>query len=613
MKVNNILRENINKYKWEICVFLIVLFVHCIAMVLAKPLIQYVGGDEVGTIAGAAYFAGYDWKETMALHKYYGFGYSIFMTPFFWIFNNVSFIYGAMLLYNGVLNAITSIIMVRCMRRFCDDLRYISILSIGLSFIPLKFFSVINEHMLIFLVWVIAWILLRLTEVAEDKRKRLAYSIVLAVVMAYSLSVHTRSIIIWGAIFCAIVYYGITRHKLLVNLFAFLAVLGICGFLVQGSVTLLQNDLFSLQDREIVENTSDGLLEVTSRPKYDDISFDELIYLVVASISAVTTGGYVSFGMVILAIVFGIIVIIKGFRRHDVDSRASLIYVFCIAGIVASILGQVLLTMPDMDIVDAVNRHNVMFGKRINYYLRYYICYCGPILAGTFLYMRNDSEKCQGLFRTTFEIFIIGCSILVFLVADNMPKYSVTSSPTFHIWKLSSDVYGFDTLSIRGIGSLLIISIIGFGVICLLHAKKKYRFMAGVFSFWTMFQCIYILFTVDIPNSQKSYNENGILAGIIRESEEIPTIDKVLYIPAKYDDEYRLQFYLYDYKFVYEYPSSENESCLMLIRDDNLDEISIANMNYYVSDGNDGNIYFRSDELRCLLEEKNYVVYLINS
>ena len=102
------------RYRLELIVFLAVFSLHFIAAIVTEPLIQYIGGDEVGTIASAAYFAGYDWSETMSMHKYYGFGYSLLMAPLFMIFDNVTIIYGGMLVCNGILSAASSVIAVRC-------------------------------------------------------------------------------------------------------------------------------------------------------------------------------------------------------------------------------------------------------------------------------------------------------------------------------------------------------------------------------------------------------------------------------------------------------------------------------------------------------------------
>lgn len=56
--------------------------------------------DEIGYLADAAYFAGYDWNGIMADIPYYSFGYSLFLVPLFIVFTSGQYIYIGVWLIN---------------------------------------------------------------------------------------------------------------------------------------------------------------------------------------------------------------------------------------------------------------------------------------------------------------------------------------------------------------------------------------------------------------------------------------------------------------------------------------------------------------------------------
>ena len=87
------IRGFFEKYKYQIFLFIVIIAVKGIFNCFLSTLVQISGADEFGTIAGASYFAGLDWSNVVKKVYYYGFGYSMFMAPIFWITDNTVVIF----------------------------------------------------------------------------------------------------------------------------------------------------------------------------------------------------------------------------------------------------------------------------------------------------------------------------------------------------------------------------------------------------------------------------------------------------------------------------------------------------------------------------------------
>ena len=600
------------KYSVEVTAFIFVLLLQIIPVFFTNPLIQYVGGDEVGTISGAAFFAGYDWSETVALHKYYGFGYSIFMTPLFWVFDNVQYIYCGMLVMNGITYALSAAIAANCMKRFCKSKLYIFISAVACVFIPLKFVCVINEHMLILIIWLVCWILMKLDEISDDLSKRNYYSTLLALVLAYSLTVHTRAILIWVAVFCAIVYEYMRKRRIIVSVVPFLCILFLGYLISTGLIKYVQNTLYAPEEGEILANSGDMLAEqLIDNPKYSAINLYSLLSMFVSLIGVLLTGSFVTAGCLLLSLILGVVMLIQYLLHKESTQSYIIIYVFAMVGLLSSLIGQVVLWMPDMQLVEKGNEIEYILGGRIKFYLRYYICYAGPLIMCVLCKLENLAyNKSKKFFAITGAIFFIGIVFMVSLVAPYFVETPIESSPTYYVLKFGSDLFNYAVISRKGIAVSFGVSFLCFIILWGGYKKSKNVLATVVLLIWLVFQCGYICMTEDVPNSEKIYAENGGVAETIRLVSD--QTEKTLYIPVKEDKEYRLQFYLYDYKFKYEFPRTIEDNTLIMIRKDDMENTELPNDCYYI-DGNNWYLFFASEEIKDIFSEGGYnIEYFFN-
>lgn len=612
MKVSciNIMKQFFRKiFCVEIVAFIFVFLLQFVPVLFTEPLIQSVGGDEVGTISGAAFFAGYDWSETVSLHKYYGFGYSVFMAPLFEIFKGPKYIYQAMIAVNGITYASSAAIAANCMKRFCNSSLYVCLSAIACVFIPLKFTCVINEHMLILLIWIVCWVLLQLNNIKCDNlSKKNFYTVLLAILLAYSLTIHTRAILIWGAVIVAILYEYIHKRKFIVNVVLFLLALFLGYIIANSLIEYVQNTLYTIGDSEVLANSSDMLTEqLIKNPKYSTINIYSVLAMIASAFSMLFTGGFVTAGVLILGLIIGLVkaISVVGYKKNQTYSY-MVIYVFAIAGLLASLLGQVILWMPDMQLVEKGSEIGYILGGRVKFYLRYYICYAGPVLMCLFCVLANlEYKKLKNFFVATGGVLLVGTAFMTLCVAPYFIDIPVESSPTYYILKFSADLFHYTVISRRGVAASFLIAFALFIFFWFAYKKKRLIYSVAILMLWLVFQCGYICLKVDMPNSEKIYAENGKLSQAVElVSDEI---DNILYIPVKQDKEYRLQFYLYEYKFRYELPEKFSENTLVMIRNSDLKDIDLPDECYYISDNNWG-LYFSSEVMKNIFFENGYEI-----
>jgi len=157
-------------YYHKAIVFLLALLPRLIFSLQACPV--RILSDEVATMSGGAFFAGLDWSRVISHAGYYGVGFSLFTAPFFVLTDNPFIIYRGISVTCAVLQAATAPVCFHLMETYFDvkDVKLKYLLSFSASFMVATRATVIyNEHIMIFLTWVLVWILLKLHSCVEDR------------------------------------------------------------------------------------------------------------------------------------------------------------------------------------------------------------------------------------------------------------------------------------------------------------------------------------------------------------------------------------------------------------------------------------------------------------
>lgn len=178
-----------------------------------------ISGDEIFSFWPAAKLAGYDWSGVMEKYRYYGVGYTLLLAPFFQLFKDPVVLYRSLVIVMALFQSLCAPLCCHLLRRFFHvrNTRFLILASTAAAFMtPIRAVYTYPEFLYDLLIWVIVWILLKLSTITETK-KRMGFTILLWAVTGYACTVHTRGLTIVAAIIAAALIYQITLKKKLLN------------------------------------------------------------------------------------------------------------------------------------------------------------------------------------------------------------------------------------------------------------------------------------------------------------------------------------------------------------------------------------------------------------
>ncbi len=178
-----------------------------------------ISGDEIFSFWPAAKLAGYDWSGVMDKYRYYGVGYTLLLAPFFQLIKDPVVLYRALVIIMALFQSLCAPLCCHLMRRFFHvrSTKFLILASTVTVFMtPIRAVYTYPEFLYDLLIWVIVWILLKLSTITENK-KRIGFTILLWAVTGYACTVHTRGVTIVAAILAAALIYQLTLKKKLLN------------------------------------------------------------------------------------------------------------------------------------------------------------------------------------------------------------------------------------------------------------------------------------------------------------------------------------------------------------------------------------------------------------
>lgn len=178
-----------------------------------------ISGDEIFSFWPAAKLTGYDWSGVMDKYRYYGVGYTLLLAPFFQLIKDPVVLYRTLVIIMALFQSLCAPLCCHLLRRFFHvrNTKFLILASTATVFMtPIRAVYTYPEFLYDLLIWIIVWILLKLSTITENK-KRMGFTILLWAVTGYACTVHTRGVTIVAAILAAALIYQLTLKKKLLN------------------------------------------------------------------------------------------------------------------------------------------------------------------------------------------------------------------------------------------------------------------------------------------------------------------------------------------------------------------------------------------------------------
>ena len=551
-------------YKIQFLLFLGVFSFKIILNLFLKSSTLTAGNDDIGTMAGAAYFAGLDWSDVISRSLYYGWGYSMFMAPAFLLTDNVRILFQAMLAYNALLLGLSVVICYNILHKILkiQNKTFCVLVTLAANFYFIALMNtniVFNETAIIFLTWLVFYLLLKMQENSDIGRTNIKSTIALVLIMGYGLTVHTRFVLVWGGVFVMFISYGFVKKKILVNPWVFL--LGAGG--IYGLVRILNGSIqdklwLAAQNDEPLVNSLDSLggqfTNLKELLNADGLTGYLHMLLGQSAIMFFLSGGLLLFFLLITGIMIHRLIrkIFKKQERFfvaeddettDIQIGTGIIFIasFLIATLLFSSIGAA-----------GVARDAIVKGWNCKWfvYSRYWGACCPMAIMLTFVYFYLNKEKKLKRIVSVISIFVMTAWGILFgiFVATKLAGAKISSALVYQF------LVGFtfnkleDRITMSGWLILLAAGAVWFLVMIMLIIKKKYHLAAVLAMVIFVYLFAYKMTVVDMKVSEQSYFQY-IDAKWILESYGISYNDhKKIYADSKLTNYYNAQFELSRYE-----------------------------------------------------------------
>lgn len=437
-------------------------------------------GDEIFSFWPAAKMAGYDWQGVMNTYRYYGFGYSLLLYPFFLIFKDPVVLYRAMVVFMMICQSLVAPISFHLLKRYFH-IKKNGVLffgSVACAFlVSVRAVYTYPEFVYDLMVWLCVWILLKLLH-TENAWKKAGFTFLLLICIGYAYSVHARGItLIAGLLFATIFFVWIYRKcPVSFPVLIAAAVVGVIG--VRWGMNYLLTNL-GYNSGTAVGNTVavGGLGGVIHSFKEPEIwtGFINIIMGQLNEAIANTTG------LAIFIVIAMLVLLWKGlFRKKEILDEQYKPYIliasFCLMCVIITIGGMGIKVASS--VAWTMQHHGNKDAYRQIVYFRYYAAYIGPLLMLGIAYFAHKKELLNDWKNKALLIFALLQGYWIFCIVPLVYDYTQCSW-SYGQYAFAQGLYGQARARTYLIGSFVLFVL--FFVFYALIAKKKWNWILPLF------------------------------------------------------------------------------------------------------------------------------------
>lgn len=482
--MNKILKNDKINMLLVFCIVFIVrlIFIALYAMPLRTPM------DELCTISTGVYFGGKDWTALTSFSKYYyGGGFTIMFAPLFKMIESPFAIYKIMLSVCAVLQSISApisyYILNKCLK--INNKIYLFLAAITSSFMVVtRTMEVYNEHMLIAISWLSALILVKLIQNLDNYKKKSIYSVLLMLLLCYSLTVHTRAKTMLIALIVVVAAYFIAYRKWLLAKIPGAISLVIGYFLANRFVFYIKTNVWLWKEGDYLKNTSVSFGGLQFEDLLSPVSWQAWLDIILGQINTITifTGG-VSLIIIVILVKCIWLKLVEIFSKSkklfveddiliNIEPYFLTIGTFFFLCIGATIFAQSFTWLKGvmMSLEESAYATNAYDYKAITY-IRYMGPYLGPIFMVGIGYIYHYKEKLKALFWPFILTYGITQVIWVVYIIPHIYQ-NRTASEVF--WAFGLQKFQDDTTLKTYMAGVAVSLIIFFAAAFLYRAKKVF-------------------------------------------------------------------------------------------------------------------------------------------
>lgn len=543
--------------------------------------------DEVATISGAAYFAGYDWSAVVSNAGYYGTGYTSLLAPLFWILKDPIWIYRVMCIVGTILQAATSVIAYYILMHYfkIKNQFFNCIAAVTCSYLVVTRAAIVyNEQAIVFFVWVIALLMFKLQENVADYKIKLRYTSLLFITLSYLLLVHKRMIVVWIAVVIMVAAYFWVYKKWIIALPA-AAIIGGSGYAISILYEKFIQSRVWVANGETLRNASIGLNENSIRLLFDLKTWQTWFNIVIGQIGTINiiTGGCVTiFLIAFIILIYKKICKKSGGRENQEKIRKMIfpiVFLFMLC-VIITIMGQSLTWLANAKDAMAEGYDTAGYGVKAFTYVRYFGPFCGPLLLCGVGWLYYEKEWFGSIYKSVIIVFMILGAYWVVCILPYLMHTVSGAQEAFLSFSLK-DGYSEVRLVTYLPGILLCVVSFCIWVICIRH--RKIMIPLGILCISLIYQYCYNAVNWDILNQKGNHESVESAYQLVRTMNDQIPHEIYVYDNRGMEDHqiyYEYQVLLYEYQIIPKLPSEEVEEAVAFLTVYNEDAISLIDEGY---------------------------------
>lgn len=593
------------KSKYYALVFLLAFIPRVICTSFMVPVTVLM--DELCTLNGAARLAGLNWNHVVEAGSYYGFGFYALLFFIFKLTDNPFIIYHFILLVLAILQSATALICFHLLtKKFgIQDYLWGAVVAVTCSYMMVsRAVFITNEHPLILITWIAAWLILLLCE-CNDKKGKAIYTFGLLMLLSYSLLIHTRAMTYWIALVILVVLYALIYRKCLISIPVSVVVTVVAVSIGRSLIKNYQSSIWN--NSKTVTNAAINVL----MPIFDLDSIKSLLAIVLGLINTIGayTGG-ISYIVIITCIYFLFICLKQRGKIVAENNKMFAIIIFfgvCVAITIVGIMFSSWRIGIAIGIQDGVTSD--LYSYKGLTYIRYFGPYLGPLLMVTLLFARNYKKE---ICKITFVAIVVMIPVQLYwlgniipLIAKNSTTY--TAFMLFALWnenkELGSYIYYF------GIRYMLFIP---FLYERLVHYKKEFISIILVFVI-LLAQYLYAVYAMDLPWAEKNIIQADAGYGWIKEIENKVELPNEIYVNDNISNTHHKSYYIYQFmlnRYVImpgEPDEGIDEAILFENTEENVELLRVRGFDYKQLDENEY-VFVKGEKLKAQLRDISIVL-----
>lgn len=597
-KSGTVIKNKIKRYLYEIIIACTVILIHAILNSKLYPLTQTVGYDEQATLFWTGLLSSASWKEIIEVHNYYGFGFTFFLGILYYVFADPVVIYKITLFIISVFYAISAVVAFKLIQTIAqpqkrEDIIFSLFVSIAVVFVPVKFVYVMNEHVFILINWLLIYCMIKMLE--KDKNK-FFYSVCIILLLGYSLTVHEKSITLWAGVVVSVLFFKIWFKETTMNLFLTGGSLLVIHQTTKKFIKWLRK-FFWENAEKISSNSSSGTFAtIIKKLGYLKNPYN-WIFPIITFLSQLYFMTFCTGGIFLSVLLMSIYVFFKwGIQREGNitwKKQVVVIILYTLLCIFITIVVQDVTWMPDVSDYEATQVLQEIFGKRAKLYLRYFCCYCGPLIALFGVYCIKLYNRLKRFFTVSLGVYGLLSVMEIVCISPWYAENKLNGAPIYTMFLPFVLESPESFLSREIFVKAIIVSCLIVLLVYVLLCKRKFIFLGAFITFFFVYQYWYTGFSVYRINSETMYVENYPVYEVLKDIEE-DDVD-VVYMPEMSKKHIRLKYYLTNFSITKSSPTLSDEKIIIIHDDDNQVNSEYLKYNYKFIQAGAYEIYLSSD------------------